>query len=125
MASVQHELENGIDYLEKETWALNISVNQARDIRIVRVHKVTGNSHSSKPRTIVVKFESFKDRETILHAARKQKPQGLYFNEDLSQRVLASRNEQLLRLREARENGKTAYFSYDRLVVMNRLDNRT
>ena len=146
VASVQHDIENGINCLENQprrnnqridgvadgnadtwadtegnadtwadtevnadTWAdteaamrrsfvsaLNISVNQ--DIRIERAHRMTGNSHSSKPRTIVVKFESFKDRETILHAARKQKPRGLYFNEDLSQRVLASRKEQLPRL---------------------------
>ena len=104
VASVQHEIENGIDYLENqtrrnnlridgvaegntETWAdteaamrrsfvsvLNISENHARDIRIERAYRMTGNSHSSKPRTIVMKFESFKDRETIQHAARKQKP---------------------------------------------------
>ena len=88
--------------------ALNISENQARDIRFERAHIMTGNSHSSKPRTIIVKFESFKDRDTILYGARKQKPRGLYFNEDLSQRVLASRKEQLPKLREARENGKIA-----------------
>ena len=103
VASVQHEIENGIGYLEKqtrhnnlridgvtegntETWAdteaamprslisaLNISENQARDIRIEHAHRITGNSHSSKPTTIRVKFESFKDRETLLHAAHKQK----------------------------------------------------
>ena len=40
-------------------------------------------------------------------------------------RVLASWKKQLPRLREARENGKIAYFSYDRLVVSDRLDDRT
>ena len=72
-----------------------------------------------------MKFESFKDRETILHAARKQQPNGLYFNEDLTQRILSSRKDELPRLREARENGKFAYFSYDRLVARDRLDNHT
>ena len=105
--------------------ALNISENQARDIRIERAHIMTGSIHSSKPRPIMVKFENFKDREIILHAARKQKPRGLCFNEDLSQRELASRKEQLPKLREARENGKIVYFSYDRLAVRDRLDNRT
>ena len=35
--------------------ALNISENQARDIRIERAHRMTGNSHSSKPRTVSLK----------------------------------------------------------------------
>ena len=61
-----------------------------------------------------------KDRDTVLRAARKEKPPGVFVNEDLSQRVMARRRELMPRLREARQHGKFAYLSYDRLVVRDR-----
>ena len=74
------------------------------------------------PKTVVVKFESFKDRDTVMRAARKEKPRGVYINEDLSQRVMARRRELMPRLREAREQGKIAYLTYDKLVVRDRVE---
>ena len=65
-----------------------------------------------------MKFESYKDRDTVMRAARKEKPWGVYVNEDLSQRVMARMRELMQRLREAREQGKIAYLSYDKLVVI-------
>ena len=67
-------------------------------------------------------FESYKDRDTVLRAARKEKPPGVFVNEDLSQRVMARRRELMPRLREARQQGKFAYLSYDRLVVRDRVE---
>ena len=66
--------------------------------------------------------ESYKDRDTVLRAARKEKPPGVFVNEDLSQRVMARRRELMPRLREARQQGKYAYLSYDRLVVRDRVE---
>ena len=111
-AAAQREIEDGIDYIENqtrrnnlridgviespaETWAdteaavrktfatsLKLSERHANDIRIERAHR-TGES--GKPKTVVVKFESYKDRDTVLRAARKEKPPGVFVNEDLSQ----------------------------------------
>ena len=81
-----------------------------------------GDNHSDKPKTVVVKFESYKDRDTVMRAARKEKPRGVFVNEDLSQRVMARRRELMPKLREARQQGKIAYLSYDRLVVRNRVE---
>ena len=75
-----------------------------------------------QPKTVVVKFESYKDRDTVMRAARKEKPRGVYINEDLSQRVMARRRELMPRLREAREQGKIAYLTYDKLVVRDRVE---
>ena len=143
--------ENGLDYVENqtrrnnlridgvtespgETWAdkeaavrktfatsLKFSERQANDIRIERAHRTGGDNHnhSGKPKTVVVKFESYKDRDTVM---RKEKPRGVYINEDLSQRVMARRRELMPRLREVREQGKIAYLTYDKLVVRDRVE---
>ena len=151
-AAAQREIEDGIDYIENqtrrnnlridgviespaETWAdteaavrktfatsLKLSERHANDIRIERAHRTGGDNQSGKPKTVVVKFESYKDRDTVLRAARKEKPPGVFVNEDLSQRVMARRRELMPRLREARQQGKFAYLSYDRLVVRDRVE---
>ena len=96
--------------------SLNLSEREANDIRIERAYRTGGDNHSGKPKTVVVKFESYKDRDTFIRVARKEKPRGVYVNEyDLSQRVMARR-------REARERAKITYLSYDKLVVRDRVE---
>ena len=102
--------------------SLKLSERHANDIRIERAHRTGGDNHSDRPKTVVVKFESYKDRDTVMRAARKEKPRGVFVNEDLSQRVMARRRELMPRLREARQQGKIAYLSYDRLVVRDRVE---
>ena len=112
-----------------ETWAdteaavrkifktsLNLSEREANDIWRERAHRTSGDNHSGKAKTVVVKFESYKDRDTFIRVARKEKPRDVYGNEDdLSQRLMAQR-------REAREQAKITYLSYDKLVVRDRVE---
>ena len=49
------------------------------------------------------------------------KPRGVYVNDDYSQRVITRRKELLPQMREARERGKVAYLSFDKLVVKDKL----
>ena len=104
------------------TSSLKLSERHANDIRIERAHRTGGDNHSDRPKTIVVKFESYKDRDTVMRAARKEKPRGVFVNEDLSHRVMARRRELMPRLRESRQQGNIAYLSYDRLVVRDRVE---
>ena len=59
-----------------ETWAdteaavrktlatsLKLSERHVNDVRIERAHRTGGDNHSDKPKTVVVKFESYKDRD--------------------------------------------------------------
>ncbi|KAK2157949.1 hypothetical protein NP493_1834g00011 [Ridgeia piscesae] len=94
---------------------------QANAIRIERAHR-TGPSSTGRPKTIVVRFERYKDRDSILQAARKEKPRSIFVKEDLSHRVMQKRKQLMPKLREARSNGKIAYVVYDRLVVKDRAD---
>ena len=69
---------------------------------------------------IVVKFAQYKDRELVLAAAKKKRPRGIYVNEDFSQRIMARRKELLPKMMKAREEGKIAYPSFDKLVIRDR-----
>ena len=151
VSCAQRETEDGLDYVENQTrrnnlridgvaeiaaenWtdteavlrksfatALKLPEAQANTIRIERAHR-TGPNSTGRPRTIVVRFEAYKDRDCILQAARKEKPRGVFVNEDLSHRVMQRRKELMPKLREARSNGKIAYLVYDRLVVKDHAD---
>ncbi|KAK2192591.1 hypothetical protein NP493_26g03051 [Ridgeia piscesae] len=102
VTSAQREMEDGIDYVENQTrrnnlridgvaeiaagnWAdteavvrksfttaLKLPEAQANAIRIEHAHR-TGPSCTGRPKTIVVRFESYKDRDCILQAARKER----------------------------------------------------
>ena len=45
------------------------------------------------------------------------KPRGTYLNEDYSQRVVARRKELIPAMKDARERGKIAYLSFDKLEI--------
>ena len=70
--------------------------------------------------TVVVKFTNFKERDSVLQAARANRPSGVFVNEDFSMRVVSRRKELIPEMKEARDRGKIAYLSYDRLVIKDR-----
>ena len=96
------------------TTSLELPETQVHAMTIERAHR-TGRT-GSKARTIVVKFAQYKDRELVLAAAKKKRPRGIYVNED----YWARRKELLPKMMKAREEGKIAYLSFDKLVVRDR-----
>ena len=74
---------------------LKLPLEQAMTMPIERAHRTGGGGggapNDGRDRTIVVKFRYFKDRDAVLHAARVNKPQGMFVNEDFSQRVVSRR----------------------------------
>ena len=144
-----HDLDDKADYLENqsrrnnlrvdgipeaptETWEvteaalrcsiiqdLGVPLAQVEAIKIERAHR-TGRRIANKPRPIVVKFLSYKDRELVLKKARSIKPRGVKFREDFSSRIIDARIAQQAELLRQRSLGKIAYFSYDKLIVHDR-----
>jgi hypothetical protein len=49
--------------------------------------------------------------------ARIVKPTGLFVNEDVAEATMAKRREQMPRLRQAKQDGKIAYFVLDKLII--------
>ena len=129
---------DGIDEMHGETWIqteslvretltakLDFTKEEADSIEIERAHWVGKRrigTHEHKPRSVVVKFGKFKDREGVIKKARETKSPGLYVNEDYSQRVIDRRKELMPAMKKAREEGKIAYLSFDKLVVRDRFD---
>ena len=75
------------------------------DLKIERAHRVgrprpkfrhiEGAKVENKPRPIVVRFQSWKDKEMALRAARRIRPEGMKFFEDFSKRTLDRRKENM------------------------------
>lgn len=100
------------------------------EIVIERAHRV-GNKRDDvgktrqdgsviKPRPIIAKLQSWKQKEHVISEARKKKPDGVAFFQDLAARTLERRRNQIPALLEARQRGKLAFFVMDRLVVKDR-----
>ena len=115
---------DGIEETYKETWsntedklkAILQDELEIYDVEIERAHR-TGSKKEGKSRPVVAKFLKYKDREKVFKAKRKLKGSGIYIREDLSERVINKRKEMMPKLNEARENGKIAYFRFDKLIV--------
>ena len=63
------------------------------------------------------RLSSWKQKEAVVRKARKEKLEGLFICEDLSQATLEKRKPQLEKLKAAKQAGKSAYFILDRLII--------
>ena len=95
---------------------------------IERAHR-TGRARrhdgTPKPRTVVCKFNSYKAKEAILRKARRIKPKGLNIFEDLAEATMEKKRAQLPQLKQAKAQGKLAYFSLDKLIITDRPNGST
>ena len=117
---------NGIPEVPNETWELTedlvkstlkekLSLNT--DVHIERAHRVGKPNGQGRARSIVCRLYDWKDKNHILKQARIQKPTGLFINEDVAETTMEKRREQMPKLRQAKQNGKIAYFVLDKLVI--------
>jgi uncharacterized protein YqgV (UPF0045/DUF77 family) len=72
----------------------------------VHPSRAPGHSKTATASSIVAKLDSFKDREAILKRARERRPQGLFFNEDFSKKVIETRKRLQPELQRHREAGQ-------------------
>ena len=92
---------NGILESSRETWEeaeekvkdavktkLGIDIDIERAHRVERKHRQ--GQESSQPRSIVCKLRDWKQREQVLHKARKEKRSGIHTSEDLTLATLKS-----------------------------------
>ena len=62
------------------TEKLQINVETVNKMQIERAHRIRQNTQdASRPRTIVVRLSSYKDRKEILKTARRTKPQWAHY----------------------------------------------
>ena len=128
---------NGIPEEPNETWddierkakiALERQLNLPFQVEIKHAHHTgKGNRRSSDdnasatdPRTIIFRLVSCKQKDPILKAARIEKPEGMFVNEDLAAETLQRRKDQLPKLKQAKQARKIAYFVLDKLIIKDR-----
>ena len=98
-------------------------------IIIDRVHRLPNkqqenNTRLSQPRTVIARLKSVSERNFILKNSYKLKNTGIFINDDVCEGTIKARREKIDDLREAKKNGKIAYFIGRRLVVHERIKPR-
>ena len=96
------------------------------DLLIGRAHRVGkprppyrhvgGSKVASKPRPIVARFQIWKEKEKLIKAARKTRPERVQFFEDFAKATLERRRQKLPELIKARKEGKKAFVAMNRVV---------
>lgn len=94
---------------------------QLPNIEMERVHRV-GQRVDLRPRPIIARFSRFCDREAVLRNASKLRGTGVYVNEDLCPASQRIRKEKLPLLKQARSEGKIAYFRHTKLIIKKKPD---
>lgn len=92
---------------------------QMPGLQLERAHRV-GIRQDSRPRTIVARFNRFCDREAVMRNAKKLRGTNIFLNDDLCAASQAIKNSQLPSLKEAKAQGKIAYFRHTRLIIKER-----
>lgn len=90
-----------------------LKIDRPRDkIEFQRVHRL-GKPNPLKARPIIARFLRYSDRELVVEQARKhlKKNQNLHVFDDIPKELYDLRKEQIVKLKEARQKGHTAYFS--------------
>lgn len=90
-----------------------LKIDRPRDkIEFQRVHRL-GKPNPLKARPIIARFLRYTDREFVMEQARKhlKKNQNLHVFDDIPKELYDLRKEQIVKLKEARQKGHTAYFS--------------
>ena len=92
---------------------------QLPDLTLERAHRV-GQRTAQRPRPVVARFLRYGDRELVMRNARKLKGTNIYVNDDLCPASQEKRRQQLPHLKQARSEGKIAYFRHTKLIIRER-----
>lgn len=94
-------------------------LNIRRDVPITRAARVHTGPEVRGCRPVLVTFETFKDRETVLRLAKVLKKANLIVTEDLSKRTRECRQELRKFMRQIKRANpeKACYLEYDKLYV--------
>ncbi|XP_050704468.1 uncharacterized protein LOC126989892 [Eriocheir sinensis] len=81
-----------------------------------RAHRV-GVRHDGRPRPIVARFSRYCDREAVMRNSKKLRGTNIFVNDDLCAASQAVKNAQMPLLKQARAQGKVAFFRHTKLII--------
>ena len=79
------------------------------NINIERAHRSKGKTSCNKPRTIVCKLLSYKQKKEVLKNAKKLKGSNIFVNEDFSFETMQRRKELSEEVKRLRSEGQIAF----------------
>lgn len=89
------------------------------DIQLERAHRV-GQRLDQHHRPIIARFSRFCDRDAAMRNATKLRGTRIFINDDLCRASQEKRRAQLPLLKQARSDGKIAYFRHTKLIIKER-----
>ncbi|KAK3868779.1 hypothetical protein Pcinc_025817 [Petrolisthes cinctipes] len=92
---------------------------QLEGLELERAHRV-GARQDANPRTIVARFSRYCDREAAMRNARKLKGTNIFLDDDLCPASQAIKNAQMPQLKQAKAQGKIAFFRHTKLIIRER-----
>ncbi|KAK3095938.1 hypothetical protein FSP39_021057 [Pinctada imbricata] len=112
-------IEKNIDLISKKIENIDIRVKTTEE-KFEKNGNEIGREQGHRPRAIVAKFTSFKQRETVRKSGPKQKGKRYGINEQFPKDVMDRRCSLLPIFRDAKRQGKEAKLVVDKLYVSGR-----
>ena len=121
---------SGLEERVNETWeqtsaavaSLLESKLQLPGVVLERAHRV-GPRSDAKPRTVVARFTRYGDRDAAIRRGSYLKGTNIFLNEDLSAASQAIKKAQMPLFKQARAEGKIAFFRHTKLIIREKTDN--
>lgn len=99
---------------------LKMAQEYAQSVGIERAHRMgvtTDNARANGARKIVCKFTLYKDRENVRRKRTELQGTRYYIHEQFPPEVVAKRRRLVPKMKQAKQEGKTSWISYDTLFV--------
>ncbi len=114
---VFHGIAESVEDLEAEFHRLCTHyLKLSEQLRIERIHRV-GSPNKDRPRTVVVKFLSYKDRELFWNNRRNLKGSRVFVEEHFAVEIQQQRLQLLPYMQAARQRGEKAILIGDKLLI--------
>ena len=95
-----------------------LQIDSTDDIKIVRCHRLGRKQpHSTRPRTVIVKFHFYGDRELVWKSRSKLKNTNYWMQEDFPAEIKERRNVLRPVMNAARQQKKHAVLNVDQLLI--------
>ena len=93
------------------------------DLKIDVIHRLPRPnipSAANAPRPIIAQLTNYRDKEITMRSTWKLKNTGIYINDDICENTAKVRKDLLPKLKQAKAEGKIAYFNKNKLIIKTR-----
>lgn len=103
----------------RDTLSDTLGMEGVHELSMERCHRLPSKKRG-KPRPVIVKFSFYKEKERVMNFAKaklRDSRSELRVSEDFTPRVRDARHNLVERMLNFRQEGKTAFLKFDKLVV--------